>query len=62
MFLPFILASQIIEDYCGIEPIRHPEEETEVRPPPPVDEEVLMELYNDNAAVLGGMYNGLKNA
>lgn len=48
-------SSQVLEDYCGIEPIRHPEEETEVRPPPPIDEEVLMELYNDNSAVLGGV-------
>ncbi|CAL4134048.1 unnamed protein product, partial [Meganyctiphanes norvegica] len=48
-------SSQMLEDYCGIEAIRHPEEETEVRPDPPIDEEILMEMYNDNAAVLGGV-------
>ncbi|XP_045603868.1 neurexin-4 [Procambarus clarkii] len=47
--------STIFEDYCGIEPIRYPEEETETRPPPEVSEEVLMELYADNSAVLGGV-------
>ncbi|XP_042220113.1 neurexin-4-like isoform X3 [Homarus americanus] len=45
--------STIFEDYCGIEPIRYPEEETETRPPPEVSEEVLMEMYSDNSAVLG---------
>lgn len=49
-------ASTIFEDYCGIEPIRYPEEETETRPPPEVSEEVLMDLYADNSAVLGGEY------
>ncbi|XP_050739952.1 neurexin-4-like isoform X2 [Eriocheir sinensis] len=47
--------STIFEDYCGIEPIRYPEEEAETRPPPEVSEEVLMELYSDNSAVLGGV-------
>ncbi|XP_069969361.1 neurexin-4 isoform X3 [Penaeus vannamei] len=47
--------STIFEDYCGIEPIRYPEEETETRPPPEVSEEVLMDLYADNSAVLGGV-------
>ncbi|XP_018016939.1 neurexin-4 isoform X2 [Hyalella azteca] len=46
---------KIFEDYCGIEPIRHPEEETETRPPPLLSEEVLMELYDDNSALLGGI-------
>ena len=49
-------ASTIFEDYCGIEPIRYPEEETETRPPPEISEDVLMELYSDSSAVLGGMY------
>ncbi|KAK4300982.1 hypothetical protein Pmani_026854 [Petrolisthes manimaculis] len=47
--------STIFEDYCGIEPIRYPEEEAETRPPPEVSEEVLMELYSDNSAILGGV-------
>ncbi|XP_043205500.1 neurexin-4-like [Amphibalanus amphitrite] len=46
----------IHEDYCGIEPVRHPEEQTETRPPPEVDEDIVSSLYNDiNAAVLGGV-------
>ncbi|XP_071513055.1 neurexin-4 isoform X3 [Panulirus ornatus] len=47
--------STVFEDYCGIEPIRYPEEEAETRPPPEVSEEVLMGLYSDNSAVLGGL-------
>ncbi|MPC52258.1 Neurexin-4 [Portunus trituberculatus] len=46
-------ASSVFEDYCGIEPIRYPEEEAETRRPPVVSEEVLMGLYSDNSAVLG---------
>ena len=48
-------AAKIHEDYCGIEPVRHPEEEQETRPPPEVDEDIVSSLYNDiNFAVLGG--------
>ncbi|XP_045134698.1 neurexin-4-like isoform X1 [Portunus trituberculatus] len=47
--------SSVFEDYCGIEPIRYPEEEAETRRPPVVSEEVLMGLYSDNSAVLGGV-------
>ncbi|XP_068245600.1 neurexin-4 isoform X1 [Palaemon carinicauda] len=47
--------STIFEDYCGIEPIRYPEEETETRPPPEISEDVLLEMYSDNSAVLGGI-------
>ena len=50
----FITASRVFEDYCGIEPIRYPEEETETRPPPLLSDEVLMQLYDDNSAALGG--------
>ena len=48
-------AAKIHEDYCGIEPVRHPEEEQEVRPPPEVDESIVSSLYNDfNFAILAG--------
>ncbi|XP_037077465.1 LOW QUALITY PROTEIN: neurexin-4-like [Pollicipes pollicipes] len=47
---------KIHEDYCGIEPVRHPEEVTETRPPPEVDEDIVSSLYNElDAAVLGGV-------
>lgn len=49
-------AGKIFEDYCGIEPIRHPEEETETRPPPILSDQVLMRLYDDNSALLGGQF------
>ncbi|KAK7023362.1 Coagulation factor 5/8 C-terminal domain, discoidin domain [Halocaridina rubra] len=45
----------IFEDYCWIKPIRYPEEETESRPPLEILEDILMELYLDNSAVLGGV-------
>ncbi|XP_043229455.1 neurexin-4-like [Amphibalanus amphitrite] len=51
---------KIHEDYCGIEPVRHPEEEQEQRPPPEVDEDIVSSLYNDiNFAVLGGILAAL---
>ena len=57
--LPAPPTATIHEDYCGIEPVRHPEEQTETRPPPEVDEDIVSSLYNDiNAAVLGGEGGG----
>ncbi|XP_037092008.1 neurexin-4-like [Pollicipes pollicipes] len=47
---------KIHEDYCGIQPLRHPEEVPEQRPLPEVDESIVSSLYNDiNFAVLAGV-------
>ncbi|KAL7638819.1 UNVERIFIED_CONTAM: hypothetical protein RMT77_010353 [Armadillidium vulgare] len=45
-----------LEDYCGIEPFRYPEEETETRPPLNISDSIRKELYPvDTTAILGGI-------
>ena len=46
--------SSVIEDYCGIEPIRHPEELIEKRADPEVDQKILANLYKNTSTVLAG--------
>ncbi|KAK2720944.1 neurexin-4-like isoform X1 [Artemia franciscana] len=46
----------ISEDFCGIEPVTHPPEERESRPPPVVDEDRVRSFYPPaQAAILGGI-------
>lgn len=50
------LESPITEDYCGVEPVTHPPNIVETRPPPIVDEEKLKAAYSrTNSAILGGV-------
>ncbi|VEN42321.1 unnamed protein product [Callosobruchus maculatus] len=44
------------EDYCGVEPITHPPELSETRPPPPIDEDKLRKAYNQvDSALIGSI-------
>ncbi|BES95349.1 Hypothetical protein NTJ_08158 [Nesidiocoris tenuis] len=46
----------LTEDFCGVEPITHPPNLIETRPPPPIDEDKLKDIYSDTAsAVVGGI-------
>lgn len=46
----------VTEDYCGIEPITHPPDIVETRPPPQLDEEKLRAAYNEtDTAILGSV-------
>ena len=50
----------ISEDFCGIEPVTHPPEERESRPPPVVDEDRVRSFYPPaQAAILGGKLKSL---
>ncbi|KAG8313696.1 biological adhesion [Homalodisca vitripennis] len=50
------LGSPLTEDFCGVEPVTHPPDIKERRPPPQVDEEKLAAAYNrTNSAILGGV-------
>lgn len=50
------LGSQLTEDFCGVEPITHPPDVLETRPPPDVDEEKVRAAYNEtNTAILGSV-------
>lgn len=54
--LIFFLAA-LTEDYCGVEPITHPPDIVETRPPPIIDEDKLRKAYNQtDSAILGSMY------
>lgn len=45
----------LTEDYCGVEPVTHPPDVIETRPPPIVDEEKLNKIYQrTDSAILGG--------
>lgn len=53
-FFHFSLGT-LTEDFCGVEPITHPPNIAETRPPPPIDEEKLKEIYSStDSAVVGG--------
>ncbi|XP_014482279.1 PREDICTED: neurexin-4 isoform X1 [Dinoponera quadriceps] len=44
------------EDFCGVEPITHPPDVLETRPPPDVDEEKVRAAYNEtDTAILGSV-------
>lgn len=50
----FIFLAPLTEDYCGVEPITHPPNIVETRPPPIVDEDKLRKAYNQtDSAILG---------
>ncbi|XP_064214176.1 neurexin-4 isoform X2 [Tribolium castaneum] len=50
------LGTPLTEDYCGVEPITHPPDLIETRPPPIVDEEQLRKAYNQtDSAILGSV-------
>lgn len=49
-----------IEDFCGVEPVTHPPNPLETRPPPVLDEDKLRQAYNQtDSAIIGGMVNSL---
>ncbi|XP_033339316.1 neurexin-4 isoform X1 [Megalopta genalis] len=46
----------LTEDFCGVEPITHPPDVVETRPPPEVDEEKVRAAYNEtDTAILGSV-------
>jgi len=48
------LGSTLTEDFCGVEPITHPPDIMETRPPPDIDEDKLDKAYNrTDSAILG---------
>ncbi|XP_054280158.1 neurexin-4 [Macrosteles quadrilineatus] len=50
------LGSPLTEDFCGVEPVTHPPDMKETRPPPTIDQDKLEAAYNrTNSAILGGV-------
>ena len=50
------LGTPVTEDFCGVEPITHPPNVVETRPPPRVDEDILRSAYNEtDTAILGSV-------
>ncbi|CAG2055774.1 unnamed protein product, partial [Timema podura] len=50
------LGTPLNEDFCGVEPVTHPPNMVETRPPPLVDEAKLRQIYNrTDSAILGGV-------
>ncbi|XP_049770774.1 neurexin-4 isoform X2 [Schistocerca cancellata] len=50
------LGSPLNEDFCGVEPVTHPPDIIETRPPPMVDSDVLDRIYrHTDSAILGGV-------
>ncbi|XP_063893286.1 neurexin-4 isoform X2 [Helicoverpa armigera] len=41
------------EDFCGVEPVTHPPERVETRPPPDLDLQRDLDLHNTDEAILG---------
>lgn len=51
----FSCVEPLTEDYCGVEPVTHPPDIIETRPPPFVDEDKLRQIYQrTDSAILGG--------
>ncbi|CAH1134406.1 unnamed protein product [Ceutorhynchus assimilis] len=51
-----VLGDPLNEDFCGVEPITHPPDTVETRPPPQVDEDKLRKAYNQtDSAILGSV-------
>lgn len=54
--IKLLVLAPLTEDYCGVEPITHPPDIIETRPPPIVDEEQLRKAYHQtDSAILGSM-------
>ncbi|XP_017763103.1 PREDICTED: neurexin-4 isoform X1 [Eufriesea mexicana] len=50
------VGTPLTEDFCGVEPITHPPDIIETRPPPQVDEEKVRAAYNEtDTAILGSV-------
>lgn len=50
----FVAATPLNEDFCGVEPVTHPPDIIETRPPPLLDEELLRRAYDQtDSAILG---------
>lgn len=50
------LGGQLTEDFCGVEPITHPPNIVETRPPPEIDENKVKAAYNEtDTAILGSV-------
>ncbi|XP_026674791.1 neurexin-4 isoform X4 [Ceratina calcarata] len=50
------VGTPLTEDFCGVEPITHPPNIIETRPPPQVDEDKLRAAYNEtDTAILGSV-------
>ena len=50
------IPSDLPEDFCGVEPITHPPNIAETRPPPDVDEDKVRAAYNEtDTAILGSV-------
>ncbi|XP_050293158.1 neurexin-4 isoform X2 [Anthonomus grandis grandis] len=51
-----VLGDPLNEDFCGVEPITHPPDLVETRPPPIYDEEKVRRAYNQtDSAILGSI-------
>ncbi|XP_076259208.1 neurexin-4 isoform X1 [Rhynchophorus ferrugineus] len=51
-----VLGEPLNEDFCGVEPITHPPDIIETRPPPILDEDKLRKAYNQtDSAILGSV-------
>ncbi|KAL1514303.1 hypothetical protein ABEB36_003581 [Hypothenemus hampei] len=49
-----VLGEPLNEDFCGVEPVTHPPDIIETRPPPLVDEDKVRKAYNQtDSAILG---------
>lgn len=49
------IADALVEDFCGVEPVTHPPDIVETRPPPDLDEEKIRQIYQrTDSAILGG--------
>ncbi|XP_058793266.1 neurexin-4 [Phymastichus coffea] len=50
------LGGHLSEDFCGVEPITHPPNIMETRPPPEIDEDKVRAAYNEvDSAILGSV-------
>ncbi|KAL0271077.1 UNVERIFIED_CONTAM: hypothetical protein PYX00_008294 [Menopon gallinae] len=50
------IGSAVIEDFCGVEPVTHPPDVHETRPPPILDEDQLRAAYSQtDSAIIGGV-------
>ncbi|XP_045766174.1 neurexin-4 isoform X1 [Maniola jurtina] len=47
------IGGQLHEDFCGVEPVTHPPEPVETRPPPPADLGDDLDFHSTDEAILG---------
>lgn len=52
----FITGGRLNEDFCGVEPVTHPPEPVETRPPPGVDLQRELDFHKTDEAILGSKY------